>query len=96
MSKHAHGHLDALQLFFIGVCMFDLIFFVCYMLLYEVDSQSMISDTLFATPEYAVVLTFTLAVRLLGACMFLFRYRFVFPFWEVMGYVGVILAMFGW
>jgi hypothetical protein len=96
MSKHSHDQLDNLQLFFLGVCTFDLIFFVCYMLLYEVDSQSMISDTLFTTPEYAVVLTFTLAVRLLGASMFLYRYRYIFPFWEIVGYVGVLLAMFGW
>jgi hypothetical protein len=102
MHRHHHPHahtpheLDGLQLFFLAVCAFDLGFFLFYMFVYELDTQSMISDTLFSTPEYAIILTMTLALRMLGGVMFLFRYKDVFPVWEYTGFVGIFITLFGW
>jgi hypothetical protein len=101
MTQHHHHHhagpdLDGLQLFFLAVCAFDLAFFLFYLFVYELDSQSMISDTLFSTPEYAIVLSVTLALRMLGGAMFLYRYRDVFPLWEYVGFVGICITLFGW
>ncbi len=96
MSRHAHLYPDSWQLLFLAVCLFDLIFFVCYMLLYEIDQQSMISDTLFSTPEYVVVLSVTLALRVLGAALFFYGYRNKYPFCEINGWIGILIACFGW
>lgn len=101
ITHHTHHHHhaqapDGLQLFFLAVCAFDLGFFLFYMFVYELDSQSMISDTLFSTPEYAIVLTMTLALRMLGGVMFLYRYRDVFPVWEYAGFIGIFITLFGW
>ena len=97
MPKHQHHiHPDAHQLFFLGLCLFDLGFFMFYLFRYELNTQSMISDTLFSTPEYAIVLSITLGLRLLGAAMFVFRYRYEFPVWEGVGYLGVCITAFGW
>lgn len=102
MTKHHNNHhhhpidLDGLQLFFLVVCAFDLGFFLYYMFAYELDSQSMISDTLFSTQEYAIVLTITLSLRMLGGVMFLYRYRDVFPVWEYAGFIGIFITLVGW
>ena len=94
---HTHTHeMDWLQLFFLWVCALDLGFFLFYMFMYELNSQSMISDTLFSTPEYAIILTVTLALRMLGAVLFLYRYRNIFPVWEYIGFVGVFITLLGW
>lgn len=103
MTKHQHQHKHHLhtapdyhQLFFLGVCLFDLGFFLFYLFAYELDTQSMISDTLFTTPEYAIVLSITLGIRLLGAAMFIYRFRDVYPMWEYIGYIGICITAFGW
>lgn len=100
MHTHHHHHyqceIDGLQLFFLTVCAFELGFFMFYMFMYEMAPQSTISDTLFSTPEYAIILTLSLCLRMLGGVMFLFRYRNVFPMWEYAGFVGIFIALFGW
>ena len=95
-SKQAHLYPDKLQLFLLCVCVFDLIFFSCYLFIYELNSKSMISDTLFTTPAYAIVLTCTLFTRLLGAALFLYRYSTVDTTWVITGFCGVFVTMFGW
>lgn len=99
MHRNHHTHdmeLDGLQFFFLAVCVYELGFFMFYMFMYELSQQSTISDTLFSTPEYAVVLTLALSLRMLGGVMFLFRYRDVFPVWEYAGFVGIFITLFGW
>ena len=95
-NKQTHLYPDSLQLFLLGVCAFDLIFFSCYLFIHELNSKSMISDTLFTTPAYAIVLTITLFTRLLGVALFLYRYGTVNTNWVITGFFGVSLAMFGW
>ena len=65
---------------------------------FELSKQSTISDTLFSTPEYAAVLTVTLAMRLTGGVIYLLprHSREREPEWEKTGYVGIILALAGW
>jgi hypothetical protein len=95
-NKHTHLYPDSLQLFLLGVCAFDLIFFSCYLFIHELNSKSMISDTLFTTPAYAIVLTITLFTRLLGVALFLYRYGKISTKWVTTGFFGVFLTMFGW
>lgn len=81
---------------FLLLCLGELIFFLYYLFAFEIDSQSTISDTLFSTPEYAVSLTLTLSLRLLGVVMFLCQYNNLFPNWEHAGFFGVFVTLLGW
>ena len=95
-SEFEHVRLDWLQIVLILVCLFDMGFFLYYLFSYELALQNTISDSLFTRPEYATVLTVTLTVRLLGAVLFLMRYRYEAWDWVVPGFVGVVLTLFGW
>lgn len=96
MSRHHHHEWDWLQIMFLLLCLGELIFFLYYLFAFEIDSQSTISDTLFSTPEYAVSLTLTLSLRLLGVVMFLCQYNNLFPNWEHAGFFGVFVTLLGW
>lgn len=87
---------DLLQLIFVGVGVFDLVFFSYYLFVYAIEDQSMISDTLFSRGEYATILTVTLAARLLGGVLFLMRYMSDKPWWTTLGLGGECLALMGW
>ena len=87
---------DVLQWVFVVVSVFDLIFFSYYLFVFEMNEQSMISDTLFTRGEYATVLTVTLAARLLGGVLFLMRYMRDRPWWTTMGIMGECLTLMGW
>lgn len=87
---------DGAQLTLLALCVFDLTFFCYYLFNYELDRQHTISDTLFGDGGYRAVLTCLLAARLLGVVLFLYRFRFKHTVWEIVGYIGVFLAFFGW
>jgi hypothetical protein len=87
---------DRLQLFLIGVCLFDLIFFSYYLFTYEIARQNTISDSLFEHVEYAVILTVTLSVRCLGVVLYLCRFRNEAPCWIIVGFTGVFVTLLGW
>jgi len=90
---------DTLQLFLLGVCLFDLGFFSFYLFTHELQWQNTISDTLFDHPEYAAILTSSLAVRMLGIALYLSRFRYeggpVYG-WLIAGFLGVFFTLFGW
>ena len=93
------GALDwmpPLQPVLLLICLCELVFFVYYMLAFELQRQSTISDTLFSTPEYAVTLSVALATRLLVGALYLWRFRYEYPKWEIMGYLGLTSALSGW
>lgn len=87
---------DILQWIFVGVSVFDLVFFSYYLFVFEIEEQSMISDTLFSRGEYATILTVTLAARLLGGVLFLMRYMSEKPWWTAMGLGAECLTLMGW
>lgn len=78
------------------LCLFELVFFAYYMLRFEIQTQSTISDTLFSTPEYAITLSLTLTIRLMGGALYLYRFRYEYPKWEIIGYFGLVCALSGW
>lgn len=91
-----HCHIGLLQAAFVGVCLFDLIFFSYYLFTFELKTESMISDTLFARGDYATMLTVTLVIRLLGGLLFLMRYRQDHAGWVTGGIMGECLTLVGW
>jgi hypothetical protein len=91
-----HCKMGWLQLAFVGVSLFDLIFFSYYLFTYELKTESMISDTLFARGDYATLLTVTLAIRLLGGVLFLLRYRVEHAWWVTCGLGSECLTLAGW
>jgi len=93
---HKHLYQDWLQLFLLAVCLFDLIFFSYYLFTYELAAQNTISDSLFQHVEYLVVLSVTLAIRSLGVCLYLMRYRNEASDWVITGFAGLFVALLGW
>jgi hypothetical protein len=87
---------EPLQPILLGICLGELVFFVYYMFTFEFQKQSTISDTLFTTPAYAVVLSVALATRLLGGAFYLWRFKFEHQGWEIAGYIGIVTALFSW
>jgi hypothetical protein len=87
---------DWLQRVFLGVGVFDLIFFSYYLFTFELSAENMITDTLFSRGEYAAVLTVTLAVRLLGGVLFLMRYMHEYSCWMFLGVIGECMTLMGW
>lgn len=85
-----------MQIALLLLCAVDLGFFTYYMIAYDIGGRNTISDSLFTKPEYAVVLSCTLAARLLGVVLYFFRYRTASCAWIVPGCIGVSLALFGW
>ena len=96
MNGYKYVHLDGSQLFFVGVCGFDIIFFTYYLLSYELDKQNTISDSLFTRPDYAIVLSIALFFRLLGVGLYLYRYQNLRVHWVMVGYLGIFLTAAGW
>ena len=88
--------MGLLQPALLVICLCELAFFMYYMLTFELQRQTTISDTLFSTPEYAVTLSVALATRLLGGALYLWRFRYEYPKWEIIGYFGLICALSGW
>lgn len=89
-------HPDLPQLALLALCAFDLAFFCYYLFEFELDRRHTISDTLFGDGGYRATLTCLLALRLLGAALFLLRFRHRHCGWETAGYAGICLAFFGW
>ena len=88
--------LDNLQRFMLAVCLADAVFFSYYLFGFSIQTQSTISDMLFTRPEYTVVMTVLLAVRLLGGVLFLYRFQRKCQELEVAGMLGIGLALTGW
>jgi len=88
--------LDNLQRFLLAVCFADAVFFSYYLFGFSIENQSTISDMLFTRPEYTVVMTVLLAVRLLGGALFLYRFQRRCQELEVAGMLGIALALTGW
>ena len=94
LNKHLYP--DSLQLFLLAVCLFDLVFFSFYLFTYELAKQNTISDSLFQHPEYVIVLSITLAIRSLGVCLYLMRFRNENSGWVITGFVGLFVTLSGW
>lgn len=94
LNKHLYP--DGLQLFLLAVCLFDLVFFSFYLFTYELARQNTISDSLFQHPEYVIILSVTLAIRSLGVCLYLMRFRNENSGWVITGFVGLFTTLFGW
>jgi heme/copper-type cytochrome/quinol oxidase subunit 2 len=90
------GQVDAWQVVFLLVGLFDLVFFMSYLFLYAIKEQNTISDTLFSRGEYAVVLTVTLSIRLLCGVIFLTRYIHRHPTLMTLGICMEGVALIGW
>ena len=87
---------DRMQKALLALCLFDLVFFCYYLFNFEIRRQSTISDTLFTMPEYTVVLSVLLAIRMMWGALFVHRFRYKHAGWEIAGYMGVSLALLGW
>lgn len=87
---------DGPQLILLALCVFDLTFFCYYLFNYELDGQHTISDSLFGDGGYRVMLTCLLAARMTGVWLFLLRFKTKNMPWEVTGYAGILLTLFGW
>lgn len=85
-----------MQITLLLLCAVDLVFFIYYMIAFNLASKNTISDSLFTRPEYAIVLTITLCARLLGVTFYFIRYRNSSCGWIVPGIMGVVLAISGW
>ena len=100
MGLYGHFHPDYIQYFLLALCAFDLGYFTYYMVAFNLDSERTISDALFNSVQYAVILTFTLAFRMLGVALFFFkpenRRQDGMTHWLIIGYSGVFLTFFGW
>jgi hypothetical protein len=96
MKGYQYVHIDGLQLFLVGVCGVDMIFFTCFLFAYELDKQNTISDSLFDRPDYLIVLSIALSLRLLGVAFFHLRYRNSSTAWVIAGFCGLFLTLFGW
>jgi len=97
--------MDPCRLLILLDCAAELVVFACFFWAYEVPRQNMISDTLFALPEYTIVLTMFLAFRVLFGAMYLYtRWRAEAHAEDgarlrnsiVATSVGFALALFGW
>ncbi len=88
--------LDGPQVALLASCLAETVFFVVYLAVYGAPTQSTISDTLFAHPEYKAMLTVFLALRLLGAGLFVWRFRRQCPEMEVLAALGILVALAGW
>ena len=96
MGQLQHLHPDGLQWIFLGVCLFDMVFFTYYLFAYDLQDQHTISDSLFSHADYASILSITLTTRLLAVALFLLRYKHEAWGWMVQGYSGVFLTALGW
>jgi hypothetical protein len=96
MGLHRHLHPDGLQITLLLLCAVDLVFFMYYMFMYNLEGKNTISDSLFTRPEYAVVLSCTLSARLAGVALYFIRYRNANCAWIVPGCMGIALAFAGW
>jgi len=91
-----HLHPDRMQQALLLLCAVDLGFFTYYMVSLNLQGRHTISDTLFSTPAYAVVLTCTLVGRQLGVVFYLIRYRHAARWHLLGGALGLALSLFGW
>jgi hypothetical protein len=97
MGLHQHLHPDELQRLLLLVCVFDMIFFSYYLFTYEIKEQNTISDSLFSRVEYAITLSITLTIRMLGVALYLARYRNSREVcWIIQGFTGISLTLLGW
>jgi hypothetical protein len=97
MGLHQHLHPDELQRLLLLVCVFDMFFFSYYLFMYEIKEQNTISDSLFSRVEYAITLSITLAIRLLGVALYLARYRNSREVCMIIqGFTGISLTLLGW
>ena len=95
MGLGQHIHPDRMQMALLMLCALDLGFFTYYMIAHNLEVRNAISDSRFTRPEYASVLSCTLAARVLGVVFYFVRQR-KHCAWIVPGYVGIALAFSGW
>lgn len=66
----APARCDVCRLLVLLDCMAELVVFVAYLWTYETQRQLMISDTLFAVPHYAILLTVFMMVRMMFGVLY--------------------------
>ena len=91
-----HLYPDRAQLVLLGLCVADMAFFTYHFIAYQIPHQNTISDSLFDYGAYTVLLSVFLAARLLGAVLYIFRFRNENTPWAITGFLGVFVTFFGW
>jgi hypothetical protein len=88
---------DQMIVFFL--CMADMIFFLYYLVNSSAGNKYMITDQLFASPDYRVLLTIFLAARLTLVIIYVtdaYRNRSHQNPWLIPGFLGPSVAFAGW
>lgn len=91
-----HLYPDRPQLVLLGLCVADMAFFTYHFIAYQIPRQNTISDSLFDHGAYAVLLSLFLVARLLGAVLYIFRFRNENTPWAIAGFLGTFVTLFGW
>ena len=77
-------------------CLVELVYFTTYFLGPNAEQEYMISDRIFATVQYTVILSVCLAFRLLLVVMYAIKYVRTRSVWVTTTIAACVVTFFGW